>query len=98
MIYVRVELWPKGDRSRPRPLGEAVIENVGGDEKLGSYRVSLSKPGGFKDPTAPSAAECWKQGSVEGFPRKSDLGAWDLMLLMLAKVLYDRMPRMRVQG
>lgn len=95
MIYIRVELWPKGDRSRPRVLGEAVIENVGGDEELGAYRMSISKPAGFTDPTQPRARECWKQGELEGFRRKSKLGAWDLLLLMLAKLLYDRMPRMR---
>lgn len=95
MIYIRVELWPKGDRSRPRSLGEAVIENVGGDEKVGAYRMSISKPAGFADPTHPRAGECWKQDGLEGFARQSKLGAWDLLLLMLAKLLWDRMPRMR---
>lgn len=95
MIYIRVELWPKGDRSRPRSLGEAVIENVGGDEKVGNYRCSISKPGGFSDPTEPKASECWKRVAVEGFARRSSLGGWDLLLLSLATALWDRMPRMR---
>lgn len=95
MIYVRVELWPKGDRSRPRLLGEGVIENVGGDKKLGTYRMSISKPAGVADPTQPRASECWKQDGLAGFARQSKLGAWDLLLLMLAKLLWDRMPRMR---
>lgn len=91
MIYVRVELWPKGDRSRPRPLGEAVIENIGGDEKHGNYRIDISKPVGFANPTRPAAAECWKRGELTGFPRKSrGFGAWDLLLMLLGTVLIDR--------
>ncbi len=97
MIYIRVELWPKGDRKRSRLLGEGVIENVGGDDKVGDYRMSIAKPAGFQDPTQPRARECWKQDELSGFARQSKLGAWDLLLLMLAKLLWDRMPRMRAQ-
>lgn len=99
MIYVRVELWPKGDRSRPRPMGEAVIENIGGNEARGNYRVSLSKPAGFTDPTQPRADECWKRGELEGFPRKSKrVGVWDLLLVVLGTVLIDRIKPLGSKG
>lgn len=90
MIHVRAELWPKGDRSAPRPLGEMVIENVGGDDKVGNYRYSISKRFGFRDATRPRTEECWKQGELDGFPRSSSLGVWDLMLLCLGSALINR--------
>lgn len=96
VIHIRVELWPRGDRSRPKLLGEAVIENIGGDERLGDYRLSISKPAGFENPTQPRPGECWKTTELNGFPRKSTMGAWDLLTMTLISALRDRLVRMGV--
>lgn len=40
MIYVRIELWPFGDRDRRAVLGEMVIANDGtGTKNIGNYNV-----------------------------------------------------------
>ena len=96
MIYIRIELWPMGSRSRSQVLGEAKIANVGGDEFVGNYVADLSKKGGFKarpkikgylDPEAvrvmlPRESSVWKQVNVEGFRRKR-LGVWHLLFRVL---------------
>lgn len=73
MIYIRIELWPKGQRAGARCLGEATICNVGGNEKFADYEVKLAKFGGFslrkgefRDPEGarvgrPLASSVWKK-------------------------------------
>ncbi len=81
MIYVRVELWRRGDRSKARLLGEAEIANDGKSENpaVGDYAVRL-----LKSPEYAKSAGTWKAGRVEGFPRQSRLhGPWDLLLRAL---------------
>jgi hypothetical protein len=61
MIYVRIDLWPHGDRSRARLLGEAKIANdaqrtIAGGGGEGAYNVTLSK---WSDPP-----RVWKRGRV----------------------------------
>lgn len=82
MIVVKLELWPFGDESKARPLGTAIIANDGsGSNGTGNYRVVLSKRG--------KKAGKWKEGALEGFPRKR-LGAWDLLYRALDVVVGDR--------
>ena len=57
MIYLRVELWPKGDRSRATLLGEATIENTGGTKTKANYRARISKKRGFKPAKKPKPAK-----------------------------------------
>lgn len=82
MIYVRVEMWPKGSHARRYPLGEALIENRSGGGSKADYRVLLSKKGGFasnEDATARMrVSHVWKEVLVPGFPR-AYLGSWYLL-------------------
>lgn len=75
MVYVRVELWPGGDRTKARLLQEATIANVGGTGEFGNYAVKVShsttyKGNGFADPIRPALAEVWKSGGIAGHARK----------------------------
>lgn len=83
MIVVRVELWPLGDKTKARCLGEAEIENVGGDMTTGHYAVRLLKWG--------AGRRTWKSGKVLDFPRVK-LGPWDLLYRALAAVVHGRNP------
>jgi hypothetical protein len=48
MLYLRIELWPKGQRDKSRLLHEAVIANDGtGNANRGNYKAHLSRKGGF---------------------------------------------------
>lgn len=59
MIYVRVELWPKGDRSRPRPLGHLnLIDEIEGHP--GRYRrEEISVKMGDSTPKKSVRARAW---------------------------------------
>ena len=75
MVYVRVELWPGGDRTKARLLQEATIANVGGDAERGDYAVGVShsttyKGNGFADPARPQPAEVWKAARITNHARK----------------------------
>lgn len=48
MIVVKVELWPKGDESKARQIGELKIVNVGGDDDRGDYSVNVLELGGLR--------------------------------------------------
>lgn len=83
MIYVRIEIWPKGDRSRARLLGEGHITNVRPPDgtsrtlDVGHYEVAL-----MRSPEYSVRPGIWKQGHVGNFPRQR-LGPWDLLLRAL---------------
>lgn len=82
MLVVRIELWPYGDSSRARTLAVGTITNTGtGSPTVGNYRVNLRD----------AAGRPWRNGSVEGFPRKRLL-AWDLLYRALKNLLSDRNP------
>jgi len=93
MIYVRVELWPFGDRTRSRLLGEATLANDGqGSESKGNYNIRLSNTGGFKrdpvevaDPNG-SDRNVYRQARVENYPRKT-LVMWHLISRALRSAL-----------
>jgi hypothetical protein len=42
MIYVRVELWPCGQKDKARLIGEMEIGNVGGNTQWGNYEVKAT--------------------------------------------------------
>ena len=42
MIYVRVELWPFGQKEKARVIGEITVGNVGGTDELGDYEVEAT--------------------------------------------------------
>lgn len=74
MIYVRVELWPGGDRSRSEVLGEGRIAlgRTTNGGRRGNYAFSLTGKSGAR----------MNSGFVEGFPRKTHM-AWDLLYRVL---------------
>jgi hypothetical protein len=86
VIYVRLELWPRGRRERARLLGEATIANVGGGAEVASYDFVLLKSPEYSrtpgDPLNPTARTTWRKGQVRGF-RRLKLGPWDLLLRCL---------------
>jgi len=84
MIYIRIEMWPKGDKTKARLLGEGQIANVGGTAANGNYTVKL-----LKSPEYAKTSGTWKSGHVEGFPRVR-LGPWDLLLRALQSCVGDR--------
>ena len=96
MLVVRIELWPRGDRSLARTLGIAKLTNVGGDRSRGNYQVQLFGAGSSRRKTA-LPDEPWKsqaprqQGYVDGFARQSR-NAWDLLLEGLLVAMADRLP------
>lgn len=89
MLYVRVEIWPGGDRSKAVVKGEATIANDGtGTETVGNYNAFFSKLAGFADPHSPQASEVWKRGRVVDFPRRA-LGPFHLLAVALASAVAD---------
>ncbi len=93
MIYVKIELWPRGDNCRPRLLHEALIWNSGGTASRGLYEFRVSKQGGFRsqpcDLRRGFAKNVLRGGKVSDFPRKR-LYAVDLLLRALAMCLGGR--------
>lgn len=79
MIYIRVELWPGGDKKRATVLAEAEIANISNLSPRSSYRYQLygkkGAPMGF--------------GQIHHFPRKR-LMAWDLIYRVLKDARGDR--------
>ena len=100
MLYIRIELWRKGNRHNSRLLSEATISNIGGDARTGHYMAVLSKFGGFKRRQTmregtdeethrialPLASSVWKRGRVGPFDRKLR-GSWDLLYRALRDVV-----------
>lgn len=93
MVFVRVELWPKGNREEALVLGEATIANTGGTKQRGNYRVFLSRRHkAFEDPLRPKLAEVWRTFELKDFPRLS-LTAWDLLSRALKGALLGTAPK-----
>lgn len=101
MIYIRVEMWPKGDRKRAYLLTEATVENVQGLKTRADYLVRLSQRSGFKasakthaDPELarvcfPRQSSVWKETTVVSFPRAMR-GVWDLLYRGLCSCVGNR--------
>lgn len=93
MIYVKVELWPGGDKAGARTLQEAIIHNTGGDVATGEYEYLFSKVGGFKATDlqlrTAQVKNVLRRGEVKGFPRLR-LYAHDLLFRALRLAFGDR--------
>lgn len=90
MVYVRIELWPRGDRSQAELLQELVIANEGGTERVGVYRAALShctrfRGSGFANPALPAKAEVWKR--IDGVQHVRRRSPAHLALSVLSKLL-----------
>lgn len=82
MVYVKIELWPRGSQKDAKVLAEMNISNIGGTAEVGIYDVVISKMGGM-------ARGVWRRGRVEGHKRKTHGGA-DLLFRALAQLLGQR--------
>lgn len=91
MVYVRIELWPSGDRERAQLLQELVIANDGtGTERVGTYRAAVShsttfKGSGFADPVRPTKDEIWR--TARGISHVRRRSPAHLVLSVLSKLL-----------
>lgn len=84
MIVVRIELWPLGNRSRRREIGQIVIANDGtGDREAGNYNAALAHAASHE-----SKPGCWKAGRVEGHSRS--LSPYHLVLRAIEACLAGR--------
>ena len=43
MIVVKLELWPRGDESKKSEIGRTYINNIGGSNNIGNYKVRVMK-------------------------------------------------------
>lgn len=79
MLVVKIELH-SARTGEIKTLATGKIVNTGtGTPTQGNYRIEL------KD----ALGRSWRQGSIEGFPRKKLL-AWDLLARALNKILGER--------
>lgn len=82
MIKITVEMCPGGDETKSRHLGTAKIWNdATGNISKGNYRFWFSRRGQPKS--------VWKEGRIEGFPRKRLL-MWDLLFRCLKDIIGQR--------
>lgn len=95
MIYIRLEIWPQGNKARARVLHEGIIHNTGGSMTTGDYEYLFSKKGGFKasDPELQRAEvrNVIRRGEVKDFPRLR-LYATDLLFRALRSAFGERNP------
>jgi hypothetical protein len=67
MIVCKIELWPRGDKTKARTLGTVVIANDGtGTPEHGNYDVALSHAGVYRKE---GEYKAWKGGRVLGHYR-----------------------------
>jgi hypothetical protein len=89
MLYLRIELWPKGQRDKSRLLHEAVIANDGtGNANRGNYKAHLSRKGGFGKGSNLPKMDCsniWKSFEVKSFHRKVK-NSWHLLKNILEQM------------
>lgn len=89
MLYIRIELWPYGDREQTQVLGEATISriNQSDDKTLGDYDCKILKP----PDKVKGGTGVWRRGKVMNFPRLK-LSCWDLMYRALGAMVAKRNP------
>jgi len=104
MIYVRIEIWPFGNKKEARLLSEVVIANVGGDNKHGEYEVRASHEGGFlaEGFKLNSMTQSGKHRERLAHPKESsvlvrtkakherDLGFWPLLRKVFGKIAREK--------
>lgn len=87
MLNIRIELWPYGDKSKAKVLGECRIANDDtGTRRLGNYTATILTPRG----------KVLTTGKVTGFPRL-ELDSWHLLRRVLQALLGDE-PRREETG
>lgn len=79
MIVIKVELWPFGIKSRKKELGRMLIDNQGGTDTRGDYRVRVLRKG--------SDTKVLREGKVTNYPRLS-YNIWRLV----CRALKDTFP------
>jgi hypothetical protein len=73
MIYVRIELWPKGDKKKAKLLGQAFIANdATGTPTRGNYKAIMTD----------KRNRPFRAAIVKNFPRKVK-NSFDLLKLIL---------------
>jgi len=81
MLVVKIELWPKGDKSKAETIGVLTIANDGtGSTGSGNYDCALSHSGKYF-----GKAGVWKTGRVVDHNRK--LSPYHLVLKCLENAL-----------
>lgn len=73
MIVIKIELWPMGFESMKKEIGRMLIDNQGGTDTRGDYRVRVLRKGTTK---------VQREGTVENYPRKS-YSIWRLVFRAL---------------
>lgn len=83
MIYIKVELWPYGNKEGSVKIAEAYISNtLTGDADFGNYEYSINE--NCQDPNAQI-----KKGFFFGHERKQ--GVW----LLIKSILKNAYPKQR---
>lgn len=73
MIYVRIELWPRGDKKKAKLLGQAFIANdATGTPTRGNYKAIMTD----------KRNRPFRAAIVKNFPRKVK-NSFDLLKLIL---------------
>lgn len=84
MLVVKIELWPRGDRTKSREIGRTYIANVSGGGKRADYEVAVCRKGSNKCPLVPNrpAIKAARRGEVKDYPRLS-YNVWRLVIRAL---------------
>lgn len=93
MLYIRIELWPWGDRDRRKCLGEMIVYNdTTGSSSHGNYRVfHRTEPQDLLDNTEKPEKSLRIQQFISKSKKKTvhvkghdrSLSVWDLILQAL---------------
>jgi hypothetical protein len=76
MIVIKIELWPLGFESHKKEIGRMLIDNQGGTDARGDYRVRVLRKG---------TDRVLREGEVKNYPRKS-YNIWRLVCRALKDV------------
>ncbi len=79
MVVVKIELWPHGDESKARQIGEAriALQSVNQDASVGSYDVELRHSGCYW-----GRPGNWKTGKLDAHTR--ELSPYHLVMRAIA--------------
>jgi hypothetical protein len=79
MLVLKLEIWPKDDKTKAWTVGEATLSNIGGDERAGDYEFEIEETAFGEMPARSS------KGHIYHHTRA--LGAWQLVHRMLGSFL-----------
>jgi hypothetical protein len=79
MLVLKLEIWPKGDETKARVVGEATLSNVGGDELAGDYEFEIEETAFGAMPARASKGHIYHHTRARG--------AWRLVHRMLSYFL-----------